>query len=151
MECAVVSTERNWSQLDCRRCLYLRSVFCGCVLGVCGVWVGCVVFFVVAETAARQLEVSCLVVGCVGGWGGGSFTVCCFPVCGACLRLAGCGVRVSACCTCWCAGFWCAWFMCVRVLCENSIVCQCTFVLVAAGATGVVVVALIIMTRLFIT
>ena len=41
--------------------------------------------------------------------------------------------------------------MCVRVLCENSIVCQCTFVLVAAGATGVVVVALIIMTRLFIT
>lgn len=127
------------------------GVFCGCVLGVCGVWVGCVVFFVVAETAARQLEVSCLVVGCVGGWGGGSFTVCCFPVCGACLRLAGCGVRVSACCTCWCAGFWCAWFMCVRVLCENSIVCQCTFVLVAAGATGVVVVALIIMTRLFIT
>ena len=111
------------------------GVFCGCVLGVCGVWVGCVVFFVVAETAARQLEVSCLVVGCVGGWGGGSFTVCCFPVCGACLRLAGCGVRVSACCTCWCAGFWCAWFMCVRVLCENSIVCQCTFVLVAAGAT----------------
>lgn len=139
------------SSCDCRRCLYLRSVFCGCVLGVCGVWVGCVVFFVVAETAARQLEVSCLVVGCVGGWGGGSFTVCCFPVCGACLRLAGCGVRVSACCTCWCAGFWCAWFMCVRVLCENSIVCQCTFVLVAAGATGVVVVALIIMTRLFIT
>ena len=43
-------------------------------------WVGCVVFFVVAETAARQLEVSCLVVGCVGGWGGDSFTVCCFPV-----------------------------------------------------------------------
>ena len=41
--------------------------------------------------------------------------------------------------------------VCVRVLCENSIVCQCTFVLVAAGATGVVVVALIIMTRLFIT
>ena len=25
--------------------------------------------------------------------------------------------------------------VCVRVLCENSIVCQCTFVLVAAGAT----------------
>ena len=25
--------------------------------------------------------------------------------------------------------------VCVRVLCENSIVCQCTFVLVTAGAT----------------
>ena len=35
------------------------GVFCGCVLGVCGVWVGCVVFFVVAEAAARQLERFC--------------------------------------------------------------------------------------------
>ena len=47
-------------------------------------WVGCVVFFVVAETAARQLEVSCLVVGCVGGWGGDSFTVFVFQ-CVACV------------------------------------------------------------------
>ena len=30
-----------------------------------------------------------------------SFTVFVFQCC-ACLRLAGCGVRVSACCTCWC-------------------------------------------------
>ena len=41
--------------------------------------------------------------------------------------------------------------VCVRVLCENSIVCQCTFVLVAAGATVGVVVALIIMTSFFNT
>ncbi|ACR17204.1 putative secreted protein [Corynebacterium kroppenstedtii DSM 44385] len=32
--------------------LFSVGVFCGVVLGVCGVWVGCVVFFVVAETAA---------------------------------------------------------------------------------------------------
>lgn len=55
------------------------------------------------------------VVGCVGGWGGDSFTVFVL-VSGRVLRLAGCGVRVSACCTCWCAGLWCVWGVCACVV-----------------------------------
>ena len=81
-----------------------------------------------------RLDNGCLVVGCVGGWGGDSFTVCCFPVVArVCVWLvvvlgfllaAHAGALILVCLV-----------VCVRVLCENSIVCQCTFVLVAAGAT----------------
>ena len=74
------------------------------------------------------------VVGCVGGWGGDSFTgfvfQCVARVCVWLVAVLGfllaahAGAPVVVCLV-----------LCVRVLCENSIVCQCTFVLVAAGAT----------------
>ena len=114
--------------------LFSVGVFCGVVLGVCGVWVGCVVFFVVAEAAARQLER--FVAGCWLCWwlgwrffhfllAGFRWRVCVWLVVVLGFLLAAhAGALIVVCLV-----------LCVRVLCENSIVCQCTFVLVAAGAT----------------
>lgn len=85
-------------------CVCLLWVFCGCVLGVCGVWVGCVVFFVVAEAARPVTGKAVIWLWVVLVVGVEILSLFLFAGFGACLRLAGCGVRVSACCTCWCAG-----------------------------------------------
>ncbi|KXB49804.1 hypothetical protein HMPREF1861_01753 [Corynebacterium kroppenstedtii] len=109
----MVSIDRYWGQLDCRRwhgregvaCavpfFVLLWVFCGCVLGVCGVWVGCVVFFVVAEAARPVTGKAVIWLWVVLVVGVEILSLFLFAGFGACLRLAGCGVRVSACCTCW--------------------------------------------------
>ena len=99
------------SSRDCRRWSRLVSV-CWCVLWCCagGLWcVGGVCSVLCrrrgSRPAAGKICSRLLVVLVVGveilslfvGW---------FQM--ACLRLAGCGVRVSACCTCWCIRLWCA-------------------------------------------